>query len=147
MSANGLLKKQTQDLLSGLGNCRTEVAEEMRRLGIRAAPRDPHGCAIAVYLTAVLGADLRVRSLAVESAAVRVRLEGSRRFHWPRFVTVRLPEPVREFIVAFDQALYPAMIRAEGVDEHVPTRNGARLGATPAIPLRAAGYIMRKVYV
>jgi hypothetical protein len=118
VSANGLLKKQTQDLLSGLGNCRTEVAEEMRRLGIRAAPRDPHGCAIAVYLTAVLGADLRVRSLAVESAAVRVRLEGSRRIHWPRFVTVRLPEPVREFIVAFDQALYPAMIRAEGVDEH-----------------------------
>lgn len=114
MNTNRQLHQQIQDLLLGLGSCRTEVAETLRRLGVRARPKDAQGCAIALYLKAVLGADRRVRSLDVKNSGVTVRIDGSRR--WSRSMTIALPEPAREFIVAFDEAVYPDLIRDEMIE-------------------------------
>jgi hypothetical protein len=109
---NRQLKKQIQDLLVGLGSCRFEVAQALHDLGVRAVPKDPCECAVAIYLKAVLNADLRIASLVVESRDVKVRIEGSKWFHF-HIATVALPQPIRQFIVAFDEAVYPDLLRKE----------------------------------
>jgi hypothetical protein len=124
---NGQLKKQTHDLLLGLGSCRAEVEHGLRRLGVRAVPNDPQSCAVALYLGAVLGGDLRVQSLAVHRGNVKIRMDGSTWFRWPRIIKVSLPRAVQEFIEAFDEALYPDLIRDEA--PIAPPHSGAQPGS------------------
>ncbi len=111
MRGNRLLKRQIREVLTGLGSGQNGVAAALGDIGVRAEPRDPRECAIAVYLRAVVGIDHRIRSLAVQPTDVKVLTEPVR-FGLPNIVTVRLPEPVRRFIEAFDQAAYPNLIRA-----------------------------------
>ncbi len=111
MTGNRQLKKQTRELLGGLGSCRAEVAGTLRGVGVRAVPKDPRDCAVAIYLGAVLGADTRIKSLAVQSGDVKVLVEEPKWFHLPNVVRVQLPKAVRQFIEAFDQAVYPDLIR------------------------------------
>ena len=68
---------------------------------------------MAVYLKAVLGADLRVASVLVHSRSVKVLVEGPKWYHWSHLVTVALPPPLRDFIVAFDESVYPDLLREE----------------------------------
>jgi len=105
------LHDQTRDLLVDLGTSRAEVADALRDLGVVATPKDPQDCAIAVYLKAILGTERRVRSLAVKCNCVMVFLDEAKRFHWRSVVTIELPEPVGEFVVAFDQGAYPELTR------------------------------------
>jgi hypothetical protein len=116
VSGDRQLKLQIQELLLGLGSCRSDVAEALRRLRVRARPKDSQGCAVALYLKAVLGADERVRSLDVKNRDLEIRVDRPTLFRWTRIVTIPLPEPVREFIVAFDEAVYPDLIRDELAD-------------------------------
>jgi hypothetical protein len=126
MIGNRQLKEQIRDLLVGLGSCRTEVAQALHHLGVRAVPQDPKDCAVAVYLRAVLGADLRVESLFVRSRDVKVRTDEPKRFHLPHLVTVALPQPICQFIVAFDEAVYPDLLREE--PSHISPRSGCTTG-------------------
>ncbi|MGA7419621.1 MAG: hypothetical protein WB765_15055 [Acidimicrobiales bacterium] len=111
MRGNRLLKRQIREVLTGLGSCENDVAAALGGTGVRAEPRDPRDCAIAVYLRAVVGVDHRISSVAVQRSDVKVLTEPAR-FGLPNIVTVRLPEPVRRFIEAFDKAAYPKLIRA-----------------------------------
>ncbi len=129
MKGNRQLKRQIRELLSGLGGCGSEVAAALGDLGVRAEPRDPRDCAIAVYLRAVVGADHRIRAVAVQRDDVKVLTERAR-FNLPNVVTVRLPEPVRRFIEAFDEAAYPNLIRWR---HSVPDADGSE-GAVTSPP-------------
>jgi hypothetical protein len=66
---------------------------------------------VATYLGAVLGADPRVRSLTTGQSQVKVVVNGPVRFFPPVIVRVPLPQPVRQFIVAFDRGMYPMLVR------------------------------------
>lgn len=108
------LQDQTRDLLVGLGGSQTEVAESLGSSGVLATPKDPEDCAVAVYLRATLGTEQRVKSLAIKCNCVMIFLDGPRRFHWRNVVKVELPEPVCQFILAFDQGAYPNLVRGSG---------------------------------
>jgi hypothetical protein len=118
MEGDRELRQHVQELLIGLGNSPTEVAATLRRAGVRALPKDPQDCAIAVYLRAVIGGDRRVRSITVHGSTVKVQLGERTRWRWPNLVSVLLPDPVRKFISAFDQVIYPDLVRPE------PARHG-----------------------
>ncbi|HLI16275.1 MAG TPA: hypothetical protein VKV23_09525 [Acidimicrobiales bacterium] len=103
----GTMKRQCRDLLAGLGRSAREVASSLEAAGVRATARDPEGCAVAVYLRAILGADERVRSLQVSESNVLIRPSP----RWRLAVVVPLPQPVREFIAAFDAERFPTLLR------------------------------------
>jgi hypothetical protein len=100
------IRRHAADLLDELGASSTEVASSLGRFEVRGRPRDAQGCAVAVYLRAVLGADPRVRSLKVTERSIRVSLTGRR-----RRVQVPSPPPVRAFVESFDHGLFPSLIR------------------------------------
>lgn len=100
------MRKQVGELLGDLGHSGADVAMTLSDSGVRGTPKDVRSCAIAVYLSAVLGADTRVLSVEVNSFRVRV-ISG--RFGIP--TSVALPEAVQSFIRGFDQRCYPELIR------------------------------------
>ena len=110
------LKRQIRAVLAELGSCRFEVAEALRNLGVHAVPKDPQDCAVAVYLKAILGTDLRVTLVLVHSRRVKVLVDEPRWYRPSHLVTVTLPRPLRDFIVAFDESVYPDLLREESTD-------------------------------
>ncbi len=115
MTVRRQLKSQIADLLLGLGSGRAEVATKLQALGVRAVPKDPQGCAIACFLGVVVGGDSRVNSLSVQCSRVRVTTGGAT-FPLRRAVSVPLPAPVRQFVMAFDAGVYPSLITSESQD-------------------------------
>ena len=111
MTGKRELKVHTRDLLLRLGSCDADVATVLHGFGVQAAPKNPQDCAIAVYLKAILGTERRVNSLVVNRKYVMVLLGGLGRFHWHNVVKVQLPQPVCQFIVAFDGGAYPELVR------------------------------------
>ncbi len=65
MSEHRQLKAQTRALLTGLGTCPDEVAESLRSAGVHGVPRNNRSCAVALYLSVLMGSDPRVRSIKV----------------------------------------------------------------------------------
>jgi hypothetical protein len=124
------LRRQTADLLAGLGGSSTEVASSLAGYRVHGRPRDPHGCAVAVYLHAVLGADPRVKTVKVSQASVRVTLAGRR-----RWVEVLSPPAVQAFIETFDQGLFPSLVQP-AVDGALRDEPAAR-EADAAVPASA----------
>lgn len=53
------LKKQTSALLDGLGTGPDEVAESLEAAGVHGVPKDNRSCAVAVYVSALMGSDPR----------------------------------------------------------------------------------------
>jgi hypothetical protein len=102
------LKKQIAGLLDDLGSDTHEVAGSLQAAGVHGTPRDAQGCAIAVFVGAVVAADARVHNVAVYNACLAIRGPG----RWRRPIDVHLPAPVRAFIVAFDAERFPALMRA-----------------------------------
>ncbi|HVM63969.1 MAG TPA: hypothetical protein VMU14_03850, partial [Acidimicrobiales bacterium] len=86
---------------------------------MRGTPGNVSDCAIAVYLSSIVGADPLVKTVLVGSERVFVKLEG----RW-LFVGVSLPKPLRRFVAEFDREAYPALVR--------PPAEGARSVATSA---------------
>jgi hypothetical protein len=107
MRQNRQLRDQTAELLAHLGADRSQVAASLCDAGVWGARNDPRCCAVATYLSAVLGADPRVRSLTTGQSQVKVVVNGPLRILPPAVVRVPLPEGVRQFIVAFDRGMYP----------------------------------------
>jgi hypothetical protein len=103
------LRHHVSDLLSSLGNDAAEVARRLEEAAVRGTPRDAEKCAIAVYVSSILGADPAVSALKVTGTSVVI--SPARRWRTP--IAVRLPGPLRTFIAGFDHDAYPQLTRAE----------------------------------
>ncbi len=101
------IRDDSRRLLAGLGGDAGQVAASLESEGVQGQPRNTQGCAIAVYLAAVVGADHRVRAIGVDGRHLRIRLES----RWRPAVVVRLPAPVRDFVADFDGKRFPSLIR------------------------------------
>lgn len=99
-------RRQVGELLADLGHTSNEVARTLENGGVRGTPGDVSGCAVALYLNAVLGTEANVRSVKVDRTSVRV-LRARPRIS----LSITLPEAVRTFVHAFDRRLYPELIR------------------------------------
>ena len=106
MSESRAIRQQTRQLLRGLGDNAEEVANSLAAEGVHGKPRSPQGCALAVYVTAVVGADTRVSSVVVNDTHLSIR-PASR---WSPPIVVRLPRTVREFISIFDAGRFPRLL-------------------------------------
>jgi hypothetical protein len=100
-----VIRHQTRHLLRELGVDADGVAAALAAEGVRGRPHNVGGCAMAVYVGAVLGSDRRVHSITVGNARLWIRT----RPRWSRPIGVRLPSPVRQFIVAFDAGRFPRL--------------------------------------
>ncbi len=105
-----LIRTSAVTLLDSLGTSLDEVAGSLARTGVVGTPSDPQGCAVANFLQAVIGADPEVRSIHVSRSDVIIETAG----WWRPRVVVRLPDPVRCFVAAFDERHYPQLLRATG---------------------------------
>ena len=103
------LRADTSRLLQALGDHADQVAASLEAQGVTGAPRSPQGCAVAVYVSAVVGADRRVNAVAVHNTGVLIR----RSSRWRPPVAVPLPAAVKEFIIRFDRGGFPALARRE----------------------------------
>lgn len=74
-------------------------------------PRNPEGCAIALYLGAVLGADSQVQSVVVGTNCLKASTRSSTPFYFYGTMLVPVPKPVGQFITAFDEGCYPELAR------------------------------------
>lgn len=100
------LGRRVRALLETMGGEPDAIARHLGDMGVRGEPRDPSGCAIASYLSSVVAGDPEVRSVRVSHRSVVVRRE-----HGWRWTVVKLPNPVRLFVSAFDTAAYPHLVR------------------------------------
>jgi hypothetical protein len=100
------LRAQTSQLLTALGDDADTVATSLATVGVRGQARSGDGCAIALYMTAVVGADHRVSSVIVTSTRLGVKPQS----RWSPVIVVRLPRAVRKFIAAFDAGRFPNLL-------------------------------------
>lgn len=131
MSELRQLKRQSRALLTELGSSADEVSESLQAAGVRGVPRNNRSCAVAVYLTALMGSDPRVRSVNVGHCAVLIETAASPGFRPTGRLLVQLPKPVRQFVAAFDALEYPAVIRES------PKEPRQALGWCPAVVERS----------
>jgi hypothetical protein len=114
MSDRRQLKKQTRSLLHGLGSSADEVAQSLEATGVRGVPKNNRGCAVAVYLSALIGSDPRVRSVKVGHCSLFIDMASPSNARPAGRLQVQLPKPVRHFVAAFDARAYPDVIRQQG---------------------------------
>lgn len=105
------LKKQTSSLLAELGTNADEVAASLARAGVQGLPKSNRFCAVAVYLTAVMGADPRIRSVAVGPCSLVVNLVRPKDSKPAGRLLVQLPKAARQFVSAFDAGAFPEIER------------------------------------
>ena len=101
------LRDRVAEMLRTLGGDPEEVSRQLELASVRGTPRDPQDCAIALFLTAILGADPAVRTLKVFND--RVVVFPTQR--WLGQIVVRLSEPLRLFVADFDRDRYPQLTR------------------------------------
>jgi hypothetical protein len=104
------LKRETNEFLSGLGDGPDEVAAALQAADVRGVPQDNFSCAVAVYLTALMGTDPQIRSVTVGRCSLVINLIGPDDRPAGRLL-VQLPKPVRQFVEAFDAHQYPSVVR------------------------------------
>ncbi len=120
MSEYRQLKRQVGDLLVGLGATADEVASSLEAAGVRGTPRSNRTCPIALYLSAVMGADPRVRSVTVGHCSMVIALVAPDLRPAGRLL-LQLPKPVRRFVSAFDALKYPESVRRPSVPVQIPS--------------------------
>ncbi len=108
------LKKETIGVLAGLGASSDQVAESLQAVDVRGVPRDNRSCAVAVYLTSIMGSEPMIRSVAVGHCSLLIQLVGQDQ-RPAGHLLVQLPKPVRQFVAAFDAFRYPAVTRPPAV--------------------------------
>jgi hypothetical protein len=123
MSEYRQLKRQVGDLLVGLGTNADEVASSLEATGVRGTPRSNRTCPIALYLSAVMGADPRVRSITVGHCSMVIALATPDLRPAGRLL-VQLPKPVRRFVSAFDALKYPDNVRRPNMPVRIPSFAG-----------------------
>ncbi len=112
------LEERTQAVLASLGETSAQIATSLDRSGVRAMPRDPNDCAIAVFLNAVLAVHPDVRAVRVLGTEVRLCPER----WWHPVVRVSLSAPLRHFVSSFDLGTYPQLMRTSEVDDAASCR-------------------------
>jgi hypothetical protein len=120
------LKKQTNGLLTGLGSTADEVARSLAQAGIHGVPRSNRSCAIALYLTAIMGGEPSVRSVAVGPCSLVINLVDLDDARPAGRLFVQLPKSVRQFVAAFDGGRFPVVER-----EDLQAPSAARMVARP----------------
>jgi len=121
------IKKTTRGLLAALGDTPDEVAERLGGTGVKGVPRDNRSCAVALYLSAVMGPEPRVRSVAVGPCSLMITLVSPADARPAGRLWVQLPKPVRGFVAAFDAQEYPEITRDPPA---------SRPGLTPGVATR-----------
>ena len=107
MTSRRAIRAQVRQLLDALGPRASDVAVSLADAGVQGIQQDSERCALAAYLHVVLGGDSRVRRVKVGTAGVEI-WGGA---WWPRRVSVPLPTAVRNFVGAFDQGIFPRLLR------------------------------------
>ncbi len=115
MSEYRQLKRQVGELLTALGPGPEDVASTLVAQRVSGLPRSNQYCPVACYLRAVLGADPRIRSVAVGPCTVVLGINRSDGRPAGRLMA-QLPKPVRQFVVAFDHLAFPGMLRTTETD-------------------------------
>jgi hypothetical protein len=110
------LKQRTHQLLAGLGGSPDEVAVTLEAAGVHGVPRSNQSCAIALYLTALMGSDSGVRSVAIGPCSLVMEIISPPDGRPAGRLLVQLPKPVRRFVAAFDAQQYPTLTRQRGDD-------------------------------
>ena len=103
------LRAQVAHELRSLGGTQDEVAQRLEAAGVRGRPGNIGTCALAVYLSAVIGGDARVHTVLVGHEHVFITLEG-----WEGCVGVPLPKVLGGFVFDFDRWRYPTLVRPPG---------------------------------
>jgi hypothetical protein len=106
------VRESTRTVLASLGETSAQIAASLDRSGVRAMPRDPNDCAIAVFLNAVLAVHPDVRAVRVLGTEVMLCPER----WWHPVVRVSLSTPLRHFVSSFDLGSFPQLIRTSEVD-------------------------------
>jgi len=113
------IKRRVGALLEGLGHDPDEVAASLEAAGVQGVPRSNTSCAIALYTSAVMKADPRIKSVAVGPCTLILTLlkedgrPGGK-------LTIQLPKPVRGFVDEFDAAHYPRVLRLRSEEPPAP---------------------------
>jgi hypothetical protein len=115
------LKRQTRTLLTELGASPDEVFESLNAAGVHGVPKDNRSCAVARYVSALMGSDPRVRAVNVGHCSLLIDTAAPPEFRPNGRLLVQLPKPVRQFVAAFDARRYPEMIE----ERPVPSRTVA----------------------
>lgn len=100
------LNRAVYTLLDDLGRDPNEVAASLKGYGVRGHRGSSTECALARYLSAVIGGDPSIQSIVVRVQSVRVR----RGHKWNLGTRVKVPTAVSRFICAFDQGRYPDLL-------------------------------------
>jgi hypothetical protein len=109
-----------------LGSSPDEVSDSLEDCGVRGVPRSNGSCAIALYLSALMGSDPRVRSVRVGHCAVLIDVATGPENRPHGRLLVQLPKPVRQFVAAFDALEYPTVVRRCPVEPLPATVASAR---------------------
>jgi hypothetical protein len=104
-SERAVMKHDVSVLLDRLGSTPEDVAESLRRAGVRGDPFLVARCPVARYLHAVVGGEPRVGKIKV--GLYKAVINGPT-WWWP--ITVALPAPVRLFVLGFDRGRFPELL-------------------------------------
>lgn len=122
------LAQHATELLSNLGDDASAVGKAFGRIGVSGIPRVPKECAVASYLSAVIGSERAVQSVHVGKDKLDIRLDG-----WRPAVRVALPQAMWEFIAAFDADLFPELVQTTPANVVPPPHR------SPTVPARGTG--------
>jgi hypothetical protein len=128
------LKRQTRTLLTELGASPDEVFESLSAAGVHGVPKDNRSCAVARYVTVLMGADPRIRAVNVGHCSLLIDTAAPPEFRPSGRLLVQLPKPVRQFVAAFDARRYPDIIQ-----ERPTAGEAAATGAKVASTVERAG--------
>ncbi len=128
------IKKTTRGLLAALGTTPDEVAEQLENTGVQGVPRDNRSCAVALYLSAVMGPEPRIRSVAVGPCSLMITLVSPADARPAGRLWVQLPKPVRGFVSAFDAREYPGITRDTPASPVSVRPDEVTLGTSPSVP-------------
>ena len=126
------IKRRVGSLLGELGRSPDEVADSLRRAGVQGVPRSNASCAVAVYATALLRADPRIRSVAVGPCTLVLTLTRDDGIRPGGRLVVQLPKAVRGFVHDFDAQAYPEVVRGVRPETVVLTGPGSTATAVIA---------------
>ncbi len=115
------IKKQTSGLLAELGNSPDEVAESLMSNGVHGVPRDNRSCAVARYVSAVVGSEPSIRSVTVGPCSMMISLVRPADDRPAGRLHVQLPKPVRDFVAAFDARQYPMVTQEPSSEPRAST--------------------------
>ena len=118
------LRSETRQLLAALGQDADQVATSLAAGGVRGKRTSTRECAVAVYVSAIVGADERVSAIAVAGTRMRITLRSP----WTPPVVVWLPPAVRQFVSAFDAGRFPSLVRGPASHQPATGRTGEAPG-------------------